>query len=84
MTWVIVRNGQIAFRGSRDEVLDAADRYGLICHAVTVRRGDAQVRVQVEGRGWYGDGIEIPPALVRGAVMMPERMLPARLRRRAA
>ena len=38
----------------------------------------------VEPQGAHGDGTELPPRLVQGALILPEAMLPARARRRAA
>lgn len=78
MRWAIIRQQQVLYRGTREEVLAAAERYDLICHTVP------GVQQPLQGRGFYPDGAEIPPRLRQGAVMMPEDMLPARHRRRAA
>lgn len=78
MRWALIRSGTIAYRGTREQVLEAAERYGLISHVLDDPRDPAP------GRGFYADGIEIPPRLSRDAIIMPEDMLPARLRRRAA
>ncbi len=78
MRWAIIRNQQVLYRGTHEQVLAAAERYDLICHTVP------GVQQPLEGRGFYQDGAEIPPRLRQGAVMLPEDMLPVRLRRRAA
>ncbi|MGU3661090.1 hypothetical protein [Methylobacterium fujisawaense] len=78
MRWAIIHHQQVLYRGTREQVLDAAERFDLICHTVP------GVPQPLQGRGFYTDGAEIPPRLRQGAVMMPEDMLPARHRRRAA
>lgn len=66
MTWVIVCEGRILCRGSREACLSAGERFGVI------------------GRAFHADGTEFAPRLDRTAMLLPERMLPARLRRSAA
>ncbi|MDH2310359.1 hypothetical protein [Methylobacterium brachiatum] len=66
MTWVIVRDGRILCRGSRESCLCAGERVGVIA------------------RAFHADGTELAPRLDRTALLLPERMLPARLRRRVA
>lgn len=78
MRWVLIRAGAIAYRGNREDVLAAAERFGLVFHIVEDLRGPEP------GPGFYRDGCEIPPRLHQGAIIMPEAALPARLRRRAA
>lgn len=78
MRWALIRSGTIAYAGTREQVLEAAERYGLLSHVLDDPRDPAR------GRGFYADGVEIPPRLSRDAIIMPEDMLPARLRRRAA
>ena len=41
-------------------------------------------RVGEIARAFHADGTELAPSIERSAVLLPERMLPARLRRRAA
>ncbi|MHC2108912.1 hypothetical protein [Methylobacterium sp. CM6246] len=78
MRWVLARSGTVIYRGSREDVLTVAERYRLVCHVVP------EVRGPVPGRGFYDDSAAIPPRLMQNAVILPEEMLPARLRRRAA
>ncbi|MCB4802669.1 hypothetical protein QO001_002222 [Methylobacterium brachiatum] len=66
MSWVIVPDGRILCRGSREACLCAGERVGAIACA------------------FHADGTELAPSIERTAVLLPERMLPARLRRRAA
>jgi hypothetical protein len=78
MRWAIVNHQQVLYRGTREQVLAAAERYDLICHTVP------GVHQLLQGRGFYPDGAEAPPRLRQSAVMMLEDMLPVRMRRRAA
>ncbi len=77
MRWALLRDGAILGRGSRETVLTLAERHGLVCHAVPGRPPEP-------GRGFHPDGTELPARLVQGAVILPEAMLPAKIRRRAA
>lgn len=78
MRWALIRSGTVVYAGTREQVLEAAERYGLVSHVLDDPRNP------VPGRGFYRDGVEIPPRLSQDAIIMPEDMLPARLRRRAA
>lgn len=77
MRWVLLRDGAVLGCGGREVVLTLAERHGLLCHAVPGRPPEP-------GRGFHPDGTELPARLVQGAVILPEAMLPARIRRRAA
>ncbi|WP_298704603.1 hypothetical protein [uncultured Variovorax sp.] len=85
MTWVIVQEGRILYRGSREECMAAAERFGLLFHVGSELDDTGEPRgVLVDGRHWHPDGTELPCRIARGTVMMLERMLPRRLRRIAA
>lgn len=77
MRWVLLRDGAVLGCGGREAVLTLAERHGLLCHGVSGRPPEP-------GRGFHPDGTELPARLVQGAVILPEAMLPARIRRRAA
>jgi hypothetical protein len=85
MTWVIVQEGRILYRGSREDCLAAAERFGLLFHVGSEVDDSGDPRgVLVDGRHYHRDGTELPCRIARGNVMMPEQMLPRRLRRIAA
>ena len=85
MTWVIVQDGRILYRGSREDCLTAAERFGLLFHVGSELDEAGEPRgVLVDGRNWHRDGTELPCRIARGTVMMLEQMLPRRLRRIAA
>lgn len=77
MRWILIRAGAVLGRGSRETVLTLAEHHGLVWHATSERSPEP-------GRGYHPDGTELPPRLDQGALILPEAMLPAKIRRRAA
>ncbi len=77
MRWILICAGAVLGRGGLETVLTLAERHGLVWHATSGRS-------PAPGRGYHPDGTELPPRLVQGALILPEAMLPARARRRAA
>ncbi|MGX9983945.1 hypothetical protein [Methylobacterium fujisawaense] len=85
MTWVIVQAGRVLYRGTREDCLSAAERLGVLFHVGRDLDDEGEPRgVLVDGRHWHADGTELPCRISRGTVMLPEQMLPRRLRRTAA
>lgn len=74
---ILIHAGAALGRGSRETVLTLAEHHGLVWHATSGRSPEP-------GRGYHPDGTELPTRLVQGALILPEAMLPARARRRAA
>lgn len=84
MRWVFIQHGYVVHIGDYESTLDAAERYGCIEHQIQFKNEEGELkRATVRGRGFYRDGTEISPRIV-GAIMVPERMLSASVRRRAA
>lgn len=77
MRWALLRAGTILGRGSHEAVLTLAERHGLVCHSVPGRPVEP-------GRSFHPDGTELPARLVPGTMILPDAMLPARIRRRVA
>lgn len=72
-----LRHGAIVGCGSRETVLTLAERHSLVCHV-------GQGQPSTPGWGFHPNGTELPVRLVQGTMILPEAMLPARVRRRAA
>ena len=61
MTWVIVQEGRILYRGSREECMATAERFGLLFHVGSELDDAGEPRgVLVDGRHWHPDGTELP------------------------